>query len=442
MSKILNQIVFILALISLFSIIGLSFFNWRWCDDFIFEYQISTKGIWGFMIDMYKNWDGRNLTIQSFIHLIFIKYLPHKIVIFIWTLLFIFNNILIISLIKKDFLKVKEKLKIDILIALILNIFIFYGLKTYISEIVFWKVGGVYLIHTLFALLWIHLLLLEKNNSVLFALFSIIVGTLSQNLSIPLLFLIIVNFIVSKKENKKPNIKFFLLNLLCIIIGIAFVSFSPGTFIRANSWDNSFNFNIIKIIGYGIGITKRYFLYNWFLFLLSPFVALIFRNIYTQTTKKIKTIDGVIWIVFGFVSILPMVLVPNETPTRTSLFFGLFVFVGLTILFYKISYQLENKINKNIINSLLLLFLIFHLFSIKNHYKVAINIEKQMKERYKTIEKSKNEEIVYLKPLKFDSEPFSLNISKYDITKDPNFWVNNEWQLYFNKKQIILNSNQ
>ena len=63
-----------LGILSVLSIVGISFLTWRFCDDFRYEKVLETKGVFEYMYYSFINVDGRTLSFFSMIQMTLIKY--------------------------------------------------------------------------------------------------------------------------------------------------------------------------------------------------------------------------------------------------------------------------------------------------------------------------------------------------------------------------------
>lgn len=396
------------------------------------------------MLEMYKYWDGRNLSPLGFMQGVLYKYLPHNLLVALWASLFVVNAYLLISLFYKDFFKKRQNIIPDIIILATTVLFEFYGLEKLISETVYWKTGGIYMLHLFFGLVWLKMYFANRQNF-WFYFVSFVVAFSTQNLIIPLIVLFIWDYTGSVFQTRKIVNARLLILLLLFVVGLAFITFSPGTFIRARSWDNSLQFNPILLVQYYYALLRNSITFSAVLLLSAPILAFIIKIVgISIDTKTISFATYAKFFLMALASVSPFIFVPNEYSPRASLFFDSFLFVALVIVSYKIlsiDLNLSDNTQKFVRQITLIglcLFFVFHIVVISEHYRIAADVKKQVYRRIEYLESRRGSDTVYVEPLRYTKDPFSLNIAMFELVDSATYWVNRQWQGYFGIKAILL----
>ena len=445
----------ILGIFSVISIIGISFFTWRFCDDFYLEKNLQLKGVFEYMYQMFMNWDGRFLSVAAFIQLAAIKYLNHNIVVFIWSLFFIINCFLIFKIIA-DETGINTKLKInEIFVPIsVVIICIFYGFSTHISETVFFETGGAYMVHVFIGLIWILIyrkIIKEFNKAykiVLFSLFTIIVGMHTQNLVICLLFFLVIEGILFIYNNDRKKVRYIFLFFVCLLSGLAITSFSPGSLIRASSSPNSFDPNFLHYFKYLYLITKIFIRASIYLIPLSVISAMVvFINFDVKIDKKqnypdnklVKFLVDIKWLLISSSSILPFLFIPNTVTYRSALFFMLFlyIFIVIGVIEFLNKVKTVNFLKFKLpLNIILLVLFVCHLGYMSYCYKYGFEYQKFMSDTDKFLLTKMNKTgPIVVKKINVPDKPFVFKSSiELFLSSDPAYWVNKEWEYYYDIK--------
>jgi len=240
----MNTLLKTISIISIVSICGLSFFNWMWCDDFQFESWLQSLEILEVMWNMYNNWDGRALSIFTFLQMLSIKLLPHKVTVLIWTFVYI--------LFVGALIKLQKEIKLNLITIGFISVVFFYGFFIHISETVYWAVGGIYILMALFGILWLILVnqVFEyQKNIAAFYIISFVTFISTPNLTIPLFSYVIINIIIDMINRNKKNYLHFIYLFFILLFSITIIVVSPGTQIRTQQAGFSIDFlQLLKII--------------------------------------------------------------------------------------------------------------------------------------------------------------------------------------------------
>ncbi len=449
----LKTTVALLGFFSIISIICISFLTWRTCDDFYFEKALQNKGVLGYMYYLYKNWDGRFLSLAAFIQIALFKYLNLKFVVFIWSLFFIANSILIIKILFKELDYVIKLTATELVVLIsIISVSLFYGFCEHISETVFWATGGVYMLNAFLGLLWLvtYRKVITRPKActiVTYSIFSLIVGMLTQNLGICLLVFLMIEGVLMFYQNERGKILVLGLFGFCLIIGLAITSFSPGSWYRISQISNSFDKNPVNYFKYFYDISKVFLRASIFLIPISILSAVaVFFNINVKAIDHVKQRNNKLisfliatkWLIISSSSILTFLFIPKAAGYRAALFFMFFLFIFILVSVNKILSKLETTDlfkYKKTINIFLLIIFVCHLGYISYCYKLGHDYQSYMAntDRYLRTQKNSAKEVI-IKNKVLPYYPFIFNIKNFSLTDNPDYWINKDWSFYYGVK--------
>jgi len=471
---------FILSSVSMFFVVSLAFFTWKWADDFCLFNDLHKESLWMFAWDLYKTWDGRGLMIgltSGFA----MKYLPVVVTNTIWASALIGSAYFIYKIIIYE-VSFLNKNRVDSIIQIAaITIVLWLGMSIHISETVYWSTGGYYILSAFFGLAWSYILIkifkgrsnaqhIKISRLINFFIISILIGMFSHNLSTGLLALGFLSAIISwmKDGFKSMKLKNIGLGTLGILIGTFIISVAPGNFTRASRGQRSFHFsakemssNFMDMFEYYRGISINLVILGIILALL---LTLLINNRYIlkkefiiDFTKKIRIpfdrrlliviLDKSKFMLAALATILPFIFVPDFGAPRTSIFFMIFLLIFILsffpLIFKKIFYtELSTNINyeKKVPSFVYLLFSIVfvsYLFVIIPHNLKAYEIKKKIikREMFLSEQGNENKDII-AKKLRIKNIPFSLRFT--DISDDSTNWVNGCVAEYYNLKSISI----
>lgn len=485
MNKKLNNLIYICTvIISVFvivSIISIGIFTWPKADDFSSLNQINKIGIIQHIIKVYNEWDGR--VFVGVIHAILIKYLPVEIINSIWACCLVLTSF--VSL--KIFLylsRINRKIKISdhIIGTAIFSSILWYGFKSHISDTVYWATGGVYILAFLFAVIWLYLWItkfsfertIRSLHKILFYLFTIYIGALTQNLSCAVLAYMGVEMIKAILKKDTIVMKRTLLTILLLITGLLAIVLAPGNFIRSAYGPKSFIMNF-SVIGMNYIKTSVYF--TWWsltlfmlLFISVPLIIIfLICSTHYELKKKIviklkqeysisldtATIRQVMtkiltlfqFLFAAFASVLPFALLPDFINTRTSIYFMGFIFFWtyFEIVPFSLRHIMRQTVHKTTSPShrpymLIIIFLLCTLSVVSTHIVNLSRIKKEVIRREKIIETYSNKNVdVVTYPIDKTKLPFSYTFS--DIASDKDNWINQAVAATYKVKSIRTDIN-
>lgn len=398
-----------------------------------FIMQLGDDNIFKWAWDRYFNWDGRHLTPWGILQAFNIKYLHHTV-----TLLLYFTAFCsaILLMVKMEFDKTKSKLK-DYIFYLLIVISFFFMFKAHITQTLFWAVGGFYSVMLLGMTVWLFYFYknLQTNNT-LFYIYSFFIGASTQNITAPLLFIIIAHFIFNNKYNKKHLIFTF----IAVLAGGLFITLAPGNTSRAVIHHESLS--IIAIIkNFGV-TTFQFLLISKALLLLTPLLALY---AYSNNYITKKTQPGHILILFGaaLASVAPFALVTGVAANRTAIYFQFFLAFALIHLWIKVFQYLKIKgitlrVIKQVNSVVLIAFLtIIPIINFINSFEIK---EKNNK-RIEVIKANSGNDLI-LEPIAPTIKTTNFLTFFNDITTDPDWWANKTFAAYYNLKSVKISEEE
>ncbi|MFH1827616.1 MAG: DUF6056 family protein [bacterium] len=485
MNKKINNIFYICTvIISVFvivSIISIGVFTWPKADDFSLLNQINKIGVIQHVIKVYNDWDGRAMSL-GIIQNTFLKYLPVEIISTIWASCLVLTGFLSL----KTFLYLSGitlNKKSDYVIGTaIFSSVLWYGFKPHLSDTVYWATGGVYSLALLLGAIWFYLWLrkfscklnIRTPNGILFCLFTVYVGALTENLSCAVLAYMGVELILFFLKKDRAMVKKTILMIVLLMIGLLFIVVAPGNFIRSTYGPKSFImdfsvffFNFKETLVYFLKMSKMLILsttlsipliliflhyaggYEIHTKLLIRFLERSLLNSARLRPKNvlIEILQLAQFVLAALASIFPFIVVPDFVAPRASIYFMAFIF--FSIYFGIIPKVLKNTMslakNTHTHNPILYYlpisyFLLFIFFISISHIINLNRIKKDIIKREQIIKTYSNKNIdVITYPIDKTKLPFSFTFS--DITPDKNHWINQAVATTYKLKSIRTDSN-
>jgi len=451
---------FLLA-ISLLPYFYLSFFAHPIADDLIYAHKGSTQPLIDALLQEYKYWSGRYTAMLFGFNnpinksLILYQLIPIGLITLITAGAFIlFKSILIAHNIKR--------LQLGIMSLLFTLTFI--GQLPIISEGIYWYSGAVGYVLPIVPTLLYFSLIYKYLNGVwflnryihvfgIFALQFFIMGFNEVHMLLMLLFQFVLAIIELNKKEKG-------IGMFLLLSGILFSSimiFSPGNLGRSSHFFN--NHDLINSVLSSLLQTIRFstswissapilllsILYIPFHFKLEKTSALFQKSFYLKPYIAILLLMSTIFIAAFAPYWATGILGQHRTMNTAWFFFLLMWFVNLTVWCNHFKSTLGTFTIPIKFQCILYGLIWLTLSFTNNGYGAALDIfdgsaqrfDKLMSERYLIMEKAREskEKSIYFTPI--TDPPRTLFI--LDISKDPNFWINLTYPLYYGmpEKQVI-----
>jgi hypothetical protein len=466
------------GLAGLCMVTAIAFITWRWADDFSNALSLRHSSIVGLMINNYIKWDGRSLTLGSFIQFAMIKYLPVWLCNLFWTTCFVFAAFFVYKIIRLEVNARSLESPILSWIQFLLVVFMFWlGMGFHISETVYWETGGIYSFNLLTAFAWLFLQVwlpgrvevLEKpfpRVLLFFAnfLFGIIAGMSAQNLS-PALLLAGVFIIVVRSVNtgKFGSSCFFILaGLVGIAVGTAILYAAPGNFGRARFGADSLSLNLSVLLKRNLLSVARYLYWSCPILITSMLAGFLFASyramgrypikffkvLHVTVDKKLllRLLDKFKWLIAAVATYLPFTVLPDFVAPRTTIFFAVFLSIFIietgtsicTYIFFDTSHEAKSvqKLNPIALVFLAVIFISQLLLASSQLFLGLETLNKiGQREKYFLTERVKGQDV----EMPAIAVPKLLYVLRLmDVTNDPSHWINRSVSDYYELKSIRL----
>lgn len=440
------------------SILILSFNAFYKTDDYGFMVGLNEAGVIQSCIKGYFNWDGRFLSLGALIQGFLLHFFDIKFVFFCWTLCFLSSGFLIQYILKSG--RVASKFEINFNTGLLFAILLWFASLPILNEVVFWGVGGVYAFDLLIGAIWIVLFLnFQKSNinnyRYLFFVFTVITGGLTQNLSIPLIVLVLITLYTSKQKENKQLFYFNVLVLLFLCLGLSIIQFAPGNLVRIKALNvKSFDFTIFELIKNMFILIFVHSKRLYFFIILLIFVGLVFFKTFFSVGVdflKVKRIRNwqfkeilftflcfFKWAIIGVSSISPFIFIPAMNSIRTSIFFVFFMVLFFTELIIRVLKRSEIESINFKYNFILLLFGLSFILLNASYFKRGLVLKNEIDKRVVFLENSKGKK-VKVKLIDPKLSNIIYYFSDYGYPETPgNVWIKRCQEEYFNVKINVV----
>jgi hypothetical protein len=451
-----------LLFLGIFPYCYLSFFTQPISDDFAFASLFRTQEYFNLLKGTYLNWNGRyasNIFVYlnpiSFGSFAGYKWVPFTTIFFFIIAIFLFIQQLFFNLSKAK----------QLIMSLLIGLLFLHNMPI-ISEGIYWFTGAAtYQLGIIVVLLYLALLIKiirkkKKGPFIVFLSFLLFLGCgFNEVLTVLTVFVMAVLTFIYHNKNLDGK-KIITLQFILAFFFSSIIIFSPGNEFRGETYQSAHNFT--HSLSYSILQTGR-FSFTW----IASIPLICASILYYSFNNKIKkenilfrnsfyinrwTSLLVLFIVV-FICVFPAywatgILGQHRTLNIAYFFFLLVWFINLTAWFNHFKnikiWKASNKINL----SLMLVFISGILIT-GNGYNAlhdilsgsAKNYNLELSQRHQILNKETGsaQNKVVLPPI--ISKPKCLYIS--EISKDPNYWTNQAYNLFFKikKKKIIIQQN-
>ncbi len=338
--------------------------------------------------------------------------------------------------------------KINLFVFVLFSLLIWFSQPAFFEDVV-WKTGSVNYLWggaIVFLFMYPYYIYYRSANFsdnffkvILFFFCGIVAGWTNENLSIALIFFIVLILFISR--SRKITIpKWAIAGLVGVITGTAFLFLAPGNYVRFEAIKTTSEWHditIFKALWIGEKNVFRYF-FHYIMPLLGIYVLLL--CVYNRYPKNVETIktnvqSSMLFILTGFIALGAMV-VSLLYPER-SLFGVIVLFlIPIGIIYANIDFTQAyyRYLNTGVMIIFLLLFLNGYYKAIRDLYGVnAVFAEREL-----YIEEQKNkgiDTVVFTKAIP------EINQKKYfieDLTNDPNGLMNKEYARFHGLKSVNL----
>jgi len=438
----------ILSILSIAAIVLLSLFTWYSCDDFCNRIELARYTVFKMAWLQYMNWDGRSLSISSFVQLISLKYFPVELTTFIWASCFVISAIFIFKILQIEnpfFYKGKN----SFILVSVLSAMMWLGLWKLIPDIIYWPTGGSYSLLNLLGVAWLYIFLrglknekFNGRNYVFIFFLSFFLGNNSHNFILGLITICLAElgyYRVIKKDNRASRYIISALAGLCISACIVFLA--PGNQVRLHSGTHiGMNWNFI--INYLVVIAR----YAYWLAGLLILCLVVLRLCGQKILFDVKAIQNEFrkkqsffilfynhkYLVAAFATIAVFFSTAYFAVPRTAVFFSVFLVIYLFQKGWKKELDMHSKTfiyGSTIFLCLFTGILVFQMIQ-------AYSVKQKLNER-ETVFKSMEGNDAIVPSIPGKDIPFAFSF--VDISSDSAYWVNRCVALHYGLKTVRVN---
>jgi len=450
------RLVNILSIFSVAGILLLCLFTSFSGDDYCIKGQLSETSILDLSWAEYLNWDGRRLSIPSFVQLGFLSYLPAEFITFFWGLCFIGTSFFICKILSIENPSFQEN-GLSISTLGMMCVVLWLGMWKFIPDIIYWPTGGAYSLSGLLGIFWLYAFLrgLKSNTfsaqkCFLIFLLSILCGNNSHNFLTGVIVLCLIELGYHWFVNRNKNAAIYILCALFGLIAAAFIVFSaPGNYARLNALPHS-DISPKLIFHYLVVLTKHAY-WLWALPCLCIALILIsgnrFDSIMSGFLISIKNIFRVFkswrnflialyenkYLITALATMLVFATAYSFSVPRTGLFLALFLVIYIFQKGWKASRDNNSKI---FYYGKIILFGGFLILISAQTYK-ANPLKNKLSEREKFMVQRKGIDVSIRA---IDKKEIPLALTFTDISSDSSYWVNRCVAKYYGLKTVRTSS--
>lgn len=408
--------------------------SYFWNDDFYFFREVQKRGYWELTKLLYFNWDGRILSVQSFIRLFLIfNFTPFQITLVSTATIFALSWVLL-EIIRILLNLKRESFSKSVINTLILGFLFWLVFSPHLAFSHYWATGTFYAFHNLIFFVCLWLLMKEKKSNLLF-LISVVFLVSGGMYSAICLFIFYFGFLFwfEKRNLQKNDFWFLLIFTFTFFINVM----APGNYSRMELTSIPFEF------------TPKLILSNYY-FILRTSIGISFWAIisgflfsFKFDLTKIPSLNNsfylkiiLLFTLSSLVSILPFSVIPGTFLRYLGMHFQIFSFLGsfFFCLFLRQKFKLSFKETDLVTNYIILIS--FFIIS-GNQYFLGKNVNEQVIERHKILIKNQGlSDTVFIPPLEYP-KGFFTHIS-YEISEDPKADHNLRLQDWFGCGPVVL----
>ena len=365
---------------------------WEYGDDYMNIINLKEKSPMSYIFEFYFINDGRHLSPFGIIQMYLIKYTNAPLAVFVYLLSLFFSAWLILKILFDQFSDIVVKREHLLLFYAVICI----SLWPLYKDVVYWLTGGVYLIALLQGVILVYTVLnyytnFEKNNSLFqktfIALIVFLLGLNTQNLSLPIFFLVITLTIKVYHSNSRYIYYWFAIVLLPLITSMLVTNLAPGNFERF-AQENKHLGSIVNYITAGFWMYYKFFNYSKLAmlagFIFGLYVSNYFLSYLNKGNSKVALKNAFLCFILAIISMSPFLIAPDIARIRVY-FFGM-LFLALSALNLGVFIGFRFRPNKNLnalfINAFLIYGIVFFIWQLS----LMIPLSHQVSDRKKYLE--------------------------------------------------------
>lgn len=308
-------------------------------DDYIFFVRARTMSAIDLGVHNFTHWDGRVLnfiTVAALVRDIDTLFAATT----AWTTGFILISFFMERLLRLSFpfsdSTGERMLRVGIILCAL-----WLGMRDILSHTVLWASAGAYSVWATAGLLWLWLLFrrfivetfhgFSPGEALCWIGGSVILGALTQNLSVPIILAIVVFFVRAIRDGNSHAAIWLIALFIAVCAGLLSLMIAPGLYVRANLMPSALKFdprslalNFQLILSEYIQLSLR----------LIPFclaaAAILALHLPVRDSKRKPPMGAWFWFALALGAVLPMTAVPDlGIQKRTATFFQVFLAIGI-----------------------------------------------------------------------------------------------------------------
>lgn len=459
-----KNILLLVGSIFIGSVLLLCLNTFYWGDDYLFMVNIKKSGIIGNCINGYNHWDGRFLSLSSFVQQLGLKYLPVQLITLIWSVSFFASGILTAQIIIQHSVLKKADTKDKMLFTMLFCAIFWLGCYAHVAETMYWATGGAYSFSLLLGVIWYFYFIKTahgKSHTAICVLLSFIAGASTQNLALPCTVLVLIHICVAILTRKYEHVGFLITVLLALATGLLLISMAPGNAKRLSAVNFDYaQISVRFLINNFISVFKLYWHFSTFLMIFACMGSLAtwlivnpqYKFTYAFSVKIPRSrqtlaawICNLKWLLAAMSTIVPFVLIPDTVSLRTMLYFSWFMMLFIFELTLKLCAQntvytqsLQIKRNNSYIaNTFMLGTFVCGIIITSLSFIMGIGLKNTMNQREAVFKKGFHE-TVKIKIADLDDISFCYQFEDFPLNRQPeNSYIYEGAESYYGIKSII-----
>ncbi len=420
----------IVLLITFAAITVTGFNSYYHADDFNSLKNIADRGLFGDAYFQYLNWDGRVISPLFIIRNLLLINLPPEVIVILALLGLPVLSFLIVKILTHFEFVSKTK---DLIPVFLISILFWFAFRAHIARSIYWVTGSYYMFANVLYFLWIYFYLTGKRN-VLFLLVTFTVISSGVNIASSLITLV---FLMHIFNVYKVNLKNDLSTGVVAFVGFLLSALAPGNFERARMNYSGITYNVLDFPGNFWIVAEEYILMSKWIPLAAMIAAAGIHHLLIGSGNNKQVLKAAfIFLLSGFASIAPFMLVPESASRHTVIHFQTFIFVSVLMFSLSALSTWHILVSKWFSTSVISLVAAILLYTAFQQYQMGRNVKKLVLDRYRVLENLRGQkEPVYLKAI---DQPYNFFTNRGFDIKSPPDDINDILQSYYGTGPVLL----
>lgn len=430
-NKLVEYILFTMAIIAFCSFLVTSFNSFYWMDDFWKRYEMLNQGFFSFQMEIYFKWDGRGISpvysLRNFILYLF-DYPQAWIVTLIGMAFLTGTGNLLMRIIAGGSWN-RELFFQKVLLTILCSLILVMVFRPHLSRSLYWGTGIYYMISNFFTVLTVFFLIKYPNKwwNFLLIFFTCTSGPNNG--------LMVIAFLVLGKWFRLISLsrKILFINLLIGVICLLIIVLAPGNTYRGG---DSFVWSFGSMIQGFFLVLKEYLGMSLWVFIGGILLGIIL-DLKVDKNELISLKFSIFFLLLSFVSILPFLPFPSAASKHTGLFFQSFFLISLVFFIAYLKVRFMIPLNENLNRFLSITFICYFLFQISIQLRTGYEIKNLIDQRFLVLEanKGKADSVIFNSII----IPSNNWVSRFWDMRDNSEYVSNKYyQKYFETGPILV----